>query len=728
MRKVIEKALTYTFYVLFFLLPLILVPITSEIFEFNKIILVYIAVSIIAFLWVAKMIDRKKFVFRRTILDIPLIVFLVSQILTTIISIDRITSIFGYYSRFNGGLLSIFSFIILYFAYNANMTAKRTKKCILFLISSLCLVSVYGVLEHFGIDKNLWVQDVQNRVFSTLGQPNWLAAVLTAVIPLTWALSLESGIKNQKSKISITKIKWFFLSSLFFLTLLYTKSRSGLIGFLVADLFFWLLTIITSLNEKDLKKVVLKSFLILNSLFLILISVIGSPWTPSLFQISNLKKGSPADSPRAEAVDLSKAGPALEVGGTASSEIRKIVWKGALNIFKANPFLGSGVETFAYSYFLYRPVEHNLVSEWDYLYNKAHNEYLNYLATTGGVGLTSYLILIAASIYIFLRSLSTKHEVRNSKQSQNLNFKNSKKFGVLNFSNWNLFSASDFEFRILEIALLSGYVSILVTNFFGFSVVVVSLLFFLFPAMAISLVNTKSLGLTEYSKLDIKQKFLLFFALCTTAYVLYRIGTYWYADVLYAQGKNLNKSTQYPQARISLLRSRKLIPFQAIYWDELSQSAVGLAVDYYQTGSFDEAKIFSETAITESNYALRLSPRNLNLRKNNAALFIKLANLDPKLLIKAEELIKATIAYSPTDAKLYYNLGLVQARLDKINEAISTLENTVKLKTNYRDARFALAILYNRKGLKTKAKDQLNYILESINPQDELVKQQLQEI
>ena len=30
------------------------------------------------------------------------------------------------------------------------------------------LVAFYGVLERLGIDKHLWVQDVQNRVFSPL--------------------------------------------------------------------------------------------------------------------------------------------------------------------------------------------------------------------------------------------------------------------------------------------------------------------------------------------------------------------------------------------------------------------------------------------------------------------------------------------------------------------------------------------------------------------------------
>jgi O-antigen ligase len=63
---------------------------------------------------------------------------------------------------------------------------------------------------------------------------------------------------------------------------------------------------------------------------------------------------------------------------------------------------GTGVETFAYAYYFVRPQAHNLTSEWDYLYNKAHNEYLNYFATTGFIGLGTYLLVISTVIIVFL--------------------------------------------------------------------------------------------------------------------------------------------------------------------------------------------------------------------------------------------------------------------------------------------------------------------------------------
>ncbi|PIP52238.1 hypothetical protein COX09_02630, partial [Candidatus Beckwithbacteria bacterium CG23_combo_of_CG06-09_8_20_14_all_47_9] len=67
-------------------------------------------------------------------------------------SIDRHTSIWGYYSRFHGGLLSTISYLTLYWAYAAFMTDK-TKKAVAVILSTGLVVSLYGIAEHFGIDK-----------------------------------------------------------------------------------------------------------------------------------------------------------------------------------------------------------------------------------------------------------------------------------------------------------------------------------------------------------------------------------------------------------------------------------------------------------------------------------------------------------------------------------------------------------------------------------------------
>src|SRR3989304_1389309 len=125
MRKALNKAIPILFSVLLFFVPLVVFPKTSELFEFNKMVLIYALTVIIVVFWVARMIYYQKVIFRRTILDIPLLLFVFSQVVSTITSIDPTTSLFGYYSRVHGGLLSCLAYALFYWAFFSNMNKKE---------------------------------------------------------------------------------------------------------------------------------------------------------------------------------------------------------------------------------------------------------------------------------------------------------------------------------------------------------------------------------------------------------------------------------------------------------------------------------------------------------------------------------------------------------------------------------------------------------------------------
>ena len=442
------KIIHILFYLLFILVPLIFLPSTSELFEFNKIIVTYILTTLIVSVWAIRCIVEKKFIFRRTILDIPLLIFLASSILSLLGSIDMHTSWFGYYSRWNGGLLSLISYSLLYWAFVSNMDRKSALRTTHYALLTSIAVAIYAALEHFGYSISCllttgsfnvacWVQDVQNRVFATLGQPNWLAAYLVALIfiPLVQLTSRSPLFDKERGNKGVsywTNIGFFIL---LFSTLLFTKSRSGLLAFAVSSAVFWL---------PQLKKH-FKPFLILNSLLLILVLIVPNPLRDLVLKTKDQRP-------------TANQGTSLETGGTESGSIRKIVWTGATRIWTSsikNLIIGTGPETFAMAYYQYRPIEHNQTSEWELLYNKAHNEFLNYLATTGLLGFTSYLILLISMAWVF---------IKNSPNT---------------------------AYRTLNIALLAGWLTISVTNFWGFSVVIMQLFLFLFPAIVITLEDDK---------------------------------------------------------------------------------------------------------------------------------------------------------------------------------------------------------------------------------------------
>ena len=266
-----NKVIEYSFYLLFFLIPLAFTSDTSELFEFNKLWLTFIITIVIGLAWITKMVIRKEIKIQRTLLDIPILLFLASQIISSFLSLDMHVSLWGYYSRFNGGLFSIFAYVFLYYAFVSNLRDEQKeekakfefKKIYLYIagiivfvigllvssqiknpdmagipyqglatlttalasftvlmlaapkgilkrsfyaiLSSALLVILWGLPSHFGYDPtcllfrgtfdvSCWTEAFQPRVriFSTLGQPDWLAAYLAALLPLIAALLINS--------------------------------------------------------------------------------------------------------------------------------------------------------------------------------------------------------------------------------------------------------------------------------------------------------------------------------------------------------------------------------------------------------------------------------------------------------------------------------------------------------------------------------------------------------
>jgi O-antigen ligase/tetratricopeptide (TPR) repeat protein len=827
-----ESIIFWGYAALFFVTPLIVVPFTSELFEFNKMFFVYAVTIIVVAAWVMKEVwgrvergfskkkERQTFFLskyilnlgilriRRTPLDIAILLFLVSQILATVFSIDRYVSIWGYYSRQNGGLLSTISYIILYYAFVSNFGKDKllkgsyrkledakgvVLKLLYFSLASGLIVAVYGIAQHFGVDSNLWVQDVQNRVFSTLGQPNWLAAYLNILTFISLGLGTtfllngektkKTAAKTQNSKLKTQnykiKLKNFFLIILlpiiFYLTILYTKSRSGLIGFLSADLIFWLMVLASVKGVyrklKDNKGEYLKLFIILHLAFLVLTFFVGVPFgrinkfmVPGIIESQKSKVKS-----QKYVVDRRNRrnqGSIIASGGTESGEIRKYVWQGAINAWRANPILGTGVETFAWAFYKYKPVGHNNTSEWDFLYNKAHNEYLNYAATTGILGLLGYLGIIGSFIWWFF--INSKVKSQKSKLQGK-----SKKFLALNCS---------FEFCALSFALFSAWVSILVTNFFGFSTVVTSLYFWLVPGMAFTLKksqapsiklqtstkhqtpNSKLFGIWNLEFGILNKKLLAGATVLVSGYLLFTLGRFWYADVLYARGKKLVRSDFANKGREVLKEAVNLRPGEPVYWDELGYSKALLAVDAFERGEASRASELVEEALDDQGRALKISPQNLNFLKTRVRIYYLFSQMNSEFIRLAIKTLQAGRKLAPNDPKILYNLGLLysseaestpknsyslpsatssrrksestgQAQMEQIKtdetdsmvRAIKLIKQALELKPNYRDARVGLGLLYSQEGEVDKARREFEYVLEKINSQDQQAAKYLEE-
>jgi hypothetical protein len=782
-----QKTIEYSFYLLFFLVPLAFTGDTSELFEFNKLWITFILTIVIGIAWISKMIIKRELRIQKTPLDIPIALFLISEVISTFISLDTHTSLWGYYSRFNGGLFSILAYVFLFYAFVSNLREDETKKeeafsfkkvyifiagIVVFFIgalisstikagdvtvipfqmlsilttalvsfgilmqaaphgvikrtlyailSSALLVVLWGLPSHFGYDPtcllfrgtfdvSCWTNDFQPkvRIFSTLGQPDWLAAYLATLLPIIAALfinlSTEAKITFNKKLTFLKNHNFIILSGLFvffvlsYLAFLYSQSRSIIAaGWIVLPVllayYLWFYV-----RPKFDKKNITLNFRAAVLIFLTLGAVTffaGQPFGQlNKFTLVGIQQHfakpasvKPASSPQ-PAVKPATPAPTTELGGiTDSGTIRQYVWQGAISIWKNNPIFGSGVETFAFAYYKYRPAAHNLTSEWQFLYNKAHNEYLNYLATTGIVGITTYLLMIGSFLFFSLKYLFAKR---------------------------NKLSHNDF----LAASIIAGYATILIGNFFGFSVVIINIFFYVLPALVFilaGLINydkhySMSFGKKESYELTTSRKISIAVIGFIGLYLIYTLVNFWTADRYYYFGYNYdhqvgNYQTAYTYLKIAVEKR----PSEPVFKDEFAYNNAILGTEILAQNQKQQSAQAAQTAkqliqsgIDATNQVTSEHPNNIVFWKTKVRIFYNISQVDPNYYSAALIAIKKSAELAPTDADVSYNLGVLYGQTGDPKDAVTTLQNTIKLKVDYGNAYYALAIFYHQLGVDQK--------------------------
>lgn len=726
-EKIIDKVIYFLFLSLFLFTPLIMTSVTSELFEFNKMILIYTLTTLVLFLWILKMIILKKIVFIRTPFDIFIFLFLISQIISTVLSIDPHTSFFGYYGRFNGGLLSIFSYLILFYALVSNVEKNKIFRLLKTSLITSLIVILWGLPGKIGYDLSCllftgklnnacWTEQFKpaERMFSTLGQPNWLGAYLSIIFFIGVYFFIFAKKKSSQ---------WFYLIYLFlnFSSILFTRSRSALLATIFCFFLFIFFILINynqfSAENRNFKKHLFQfSFIFLAVFLSVLLFKTGIEKIDRYLRFDLNKKSNTQQKNQ-----IKNISPPIKV--TESLDIRKIVWKGAVELGKKYPFFGTGVETFAYAYYFVRPKEHNLTSEWDYLYNKAHNEYLNYFATAGFVGLITYLFFIFSVIFYFLKVI-LKKDNETKKIKENIN--------------------DEMQIKLINVSLLMSYITILITNFFGFSTTTINLYFYLIPGLTF-LINKKDIKRErffeeEFKNLNSIQFFQLIVLILFTFLSLFYIFKYWYADTLYAKADIYQRAGYYQEASQFLHQALKL-KYEHVYEDKLSHNLANFAYNvYYQKGAN-----IADDLIKLSEYynkkSIKASPKNviyLKTKSKNLYLFYQI-KLDKKYLIEGIKTLNDAFNLSPTDPKIPYTKAIFYSIFenDEKNKnekekyrklILKNLDLATELKPDFRDAYFLKGRLLKSYKKNEEAKKVFQFILNNINPFDQEAKEELKNI
>jgi len=376
--------------------------------------------------------------------------------------------------------------------------------------------------------------------------------------------------------------------------------------------------------------------------------------------------------PKQTPVLSKKVSPKPKTNVTPSSQIRLIVWHGAFKLIEKYPLFGSGTETFAYSYNSTRLKEHNLTSEWNFVYNKAHNELLNFLATTGSVGLASYLLLLAAFFLPSVFWLTTKR-----KQAKN--------------------------FVIFYFCTL---LAILLMNFFGFSTTVTSFYFYLLPAFWLIYLNesnnTKPTSPVPQRSLTRELTFgqlALYFVwlLFATIYLL----NYYYGDYYYARAREYRQIQDFTNAYVYGQKALDLRQ-EPVYLDQQALVAANLSALQKIQKNSPQAKQFTDLAIKYNHQTIEHSPFNPAFYKTQAKIYyvLSLSYVDNEeiasiYLNKAVAALQKAARLAPTDPVIpYTEASLIHPK--EPDRALELLEKTLELKPNYKQAELLINSLQKR--------------------------------
>lgn len=387
-------------YALIVLLPLAFWLDTATVFALPKLVLLHLVTISALFFLVLKVNAERRISFSLSPGFFLLALWGFSLLLSTVFSLNLLTSIFGQYGRFMG-LLTFFNLLVAPLLLVSFFPRSELRRLLLFSTATAVLVALYGLLQYldfFGLwpESIRWTDAPQNRVFATMGHANHLGAYLaTHFILLNYLFAgrglapEEKGTSTAESRRRWLKSALFLLSGLLLAAcLLLTASRGAVLAFFLVYLVLLVLRVV-----KHRRQLHQKIWIMLLTALVVFATAVGS----LLVFIDN----------------LNSLGLFARTGQTISSLEKGLVperlsfLRSSWQMFLDHPLLGTGLSTFRDAYSAYRRTDYVIDGPGNAHYitvpESAHNEYANILATQGVLGLVAFLALLGFSVVSLLR-------------------------------------------------------------------------------------------------------------------------------------------------------------------------------------------------------------------------------------------------------------------------------------------------------------------------------------
>jgi putative inorganic carbon (HCO3(-)) transporter len=302
---------------------------------------------------------------KRTPLDLPLLAFAYSAVLSTVFAENQNIAIFGTYSRYDG-LLTLLTYVALFWLVVQTLrTADDARALLRVLLASGYFVAVIAILQSVN---NTFEQGAVVPAFGTMGNSN----VLGAFLAMTFVLALADliGARSISARILLANVL-----IVVGLALLLSFSRSGWLGAALGAI----IVIARESHSISLRVAVISLGVVAAGLAIALVAGGG-------FELQRLLV--------ARAMTLFDL---HEWGGS-----RLHIWLDSLQLIGSRPIVGVGPDNFGLVYPRFQTGDWGRgIRDAHQQIDKTHAEMLQVAATQGILGVAAYLWILVAFVRSF---------------------------------------------------------------------------------------------------------------------------------------------------------------------------------------------------------------------------------------------------------------------------------------------------------------------------------------
>lgn len=691
------KALINTYLGLIFKIGLTLVifstlflftNLSTEFYDTAKFLTLLAFSGIILVLLAIKFTLDNKVVFVRTPLDIPLLLLLAVGIVSTVVSPAPYLSLLGNQLKINGSLSSLAVYIIFYFVLvNSIKSAKEIRWFLSMTMLGAAILSVITLLAYAGVKilPSPWIHGIN---FTPTGSSFSTTAVLALLVPIVTGRIITGG------NITVQLLNSVILT-LFSITIALTGNLAtwiaasiGLILSLASNRFF---DSLTAANLKSIKWQISLISLVIPLASVILVTALSL--IPPLGGSENLLYTQAKKFPKEPQVPF-----------VAS-------WKISISTFRDTPFWGSGPSTYLFNFTNYKPIEINSSKLWNIRFDSAFNEYLQVLATLGGVGLIALLSLTALFISSAYSSITVRQTFPDEQHTTHNELKTALAIAGLVFFVILALHTSTLVIWVFGLILLALFMVINISpqgtsRSWSLSTNIQHTL--LRIAGNVSSINSSE----ETIKIEAFPSILLTISLGAVLFSFFFAGKFALADYHHRVALNAVAQNQGIIAYNELIAAEKLNPYNDLYRVDLAQTNFALAnaiasakapTESSPAGSLTDQdrqniQVLLQQSINEGRTATTLSPRSALNWEVLGLLYRQIAGVATNALAFSLDSYGRAIFQDPLNPQLRLNVGGVYYAIQNFDLAIRFFTDAINLKPDFANGYYNLSVALRDKG------------------------------